>query len=284
MLPLIGGVFALSTAAVAIRLVAPEMPALGIATWRMMLSTMLFLWVLPRASWVRRYLREVLLAGIFLGLHFTFWISSLFYTTVASSVVLVTTTPLFTALVEWIRGDLPRPVRTFLAMGMVLAGMVFLGGGDWALREGALLGDALALLGAVCGAGYLITGRRVRKEVPATLYVGPVYGVAALLLLLISVLSGTSLALPSPRAAAGVLWLALVPQGLGHTLINWGLGHTTATGVSLLILGEPLLSTLWAWWILHEVPPGISLFGMALILLGLTLHMAGERRNTPHPA
>ncbi len=277
MFPVIAGVLAISTAAIAIRLVAPEMPALAIATWRMVFGALLFLWVWPRAAWVRRYPREVLLAGVFLGLHFTFWITSLFFTTVASSVVLVTTTPLFTALVEWIRGELQRPLRTLLVIGMVLAGMGFLGGGDWALGGRALLGDVLALLGAVCAAGYLITGRRVRREVPATLYVGPVYGVAALLLLLMSVFSGTSLAIPSPRAAAGVLWLALVPQGLGHTLINWGLGRTTATGVSLLILGEPVLSTLWAWWLLKEVPPGVSLFGMALILLGLAIHVAGER-------
>lgn len=277
MFPVIAGVLAISTAAIAIRLVAPEMPALAIATWRMAFGALLFLWVWPRASWIRRYPREVLLAGVFLGLHFTFWITSLFFTTVASSVVLVTTTPLFTALVEWIRGELQRPLRTLLVIGMVLAGMGFLGGGDWALGGRALFGDVLALLGAMCAAGYLITGRRVRREVPATLYVGPVYGVAALLLLLMSVLSGTALAIPSPRAAAGVLWLALVPQGLGHTLINWGLGRTTATGVSLLILGEPVLSTLWAWWLLKEVPPGVSLFGMALILLGLAIHVAGER-------
>lgn len=279
MFPVVVGVLAISTAAIAIRFVAPEMPALAIATWRMVLGALLFAWTFPRARWITRFPRETALAGVFLGLHFAFWISSLFFTTVASSVVLVTTTPLFTALVEWIRGELARPLRTFLVILVVLAGMSLLGGGDWSLGREALLGDGLALLGAMCAAGYLLSGRRVRPHIQATLYVGPVYALAALVLLGVSFVFQVPLGIPSLRAGGFLLYLALIPQGVGHTLINWGLGRTTATGVSLLILGEPVLSSLWAWWLLNEIPPGMSLFGMALILLGLAIHVVGERES-----
>ncbi len=268
---------AISTAAIVVRFLAPETPPLAIATWRMLIGSLLFAWALPRSRhWVRQHPGLWVLAGSFLGLHFATWITSLFFTTVASSVVLVTTTPVFTSLWEALRRQLTRPRETAGVVLLVMVGMGMLAGGDLALSGRALVGDALALLGAFFAAGYLLAGRSIRARVGALTYVAPVYALAALVLLGLAGLGHVDLRVPSPRAWALLIFLAVVPQGIGHTLINWGLGQRTATTVSLLILGEPVLSGIWAWLLFQEVPPPLALGGMGLILLGLGVHLARE--------
>lgn len=239
----------------------------------MILGSLLFLWAIPRGRWILRYPIAGILAGIFLAFHFATWIASLFYTTVASSVVLVTTTPIFTSIWEGMRGNLVHPRRTIAVIGLVMVGMVLLAGGDWAWSPRSLIGDALALIGALCATGYLLSGRRVRQDVDSIAYVSPVYTIAAMVLLVLSGGMRVSIEIPSLRAWMWLIFLAVIPQGVGHTLINWGLGKQTATSVSLVILGEPVLSGLWAWILFHEVPSPLALVGMGLIGVGVGFHI-----------
>ncbi len=92
-----------------------------------------------------------------------------------------------------------------------------------------------------------------------------------LLLLLFAALTRIPLSGYSPRTWLWLVLLALGPQILGHSSLNWALKHLTATFVTLAVLGEPLLSSLLAWWILHEVPSLFTLLGGACVLAGIVM-------------
>ncbi len=282
------GILAVSTASLFIRWAQQDAPSLVIAAYRLLFASALLapgvLW--KHAAELRhlhlRHLGWALLSGAFLAAHFAVWITSLEYTTVASSVVLVTTTPLWVALTAGrTLGERLTP-RTWLGIGLALAGGVVIALGDgcrWdhgltchglgTLQGRALLGDLLALMGAWAAAAYLSIGRHLRAHTSFPLYVLLTYSMAALVLSIVVTLRG----LPwtgYPAATYGwFLALALVPQLLGHSAFNWALRHLPASVVSLHLLGEPVGSTLLALAFLGEVPSALTLVGSALVLAGL---------------
>jgi drug/metabolite transporter (DMT)-like permease len=212
------------------------------------------------------------------------------YTSVASSVVLVSTNPLFVALLSAVALR-ERPGRTVLAgLALTLAGAVTVGLADacqpagcppwqaW-LRGPAFFGDALALLGAIGGAVYFTLGRALRPTLSLTSYIFLTYSTAALGLVGAVILAGLPLAGYSPSAYGWFLLLALVPQLLGHSAFNWALKFLPATYVSLTVLGEPAASTLLAALLLAEPPTPLKLAGGALILAGIVL--ASRRASGP---
>ena len=215
--------------------------------------------------------RQVALAGLLLGLHFGLWIPSLWLTTVSASVVLVATQPLFVLLLSpSFLGVAIRPVN-LASFALALCGVLVISWGDFHLSAAALLGDLLALGGAVAGAGYLVVGKRLRQEVPLSRYLTVVYGGAALVL----VIGVASLRVaPLPRDTISwlpLLGLAVGPTLTGHTLLNWALAHLEAYKVNLAALLEPVLASLWGWLVLAELPPAHVVPGGALILGALAL-------------
>lgn len=286
------GLLCVSSSAVFVRLAQPDVAPLAIATWRMVFSSLV---LLPAAILLRRRAlkvvdatdgRVVLLAGLALALHFALWISSLRLTSVASSVVLVTTHPLLVALAEPILFG--QPYRPRLVAGVLAA---FLGGvivalGDLAgphAGSDALGGDVLAVGGAAAAAAYFLAGRRLRAQMDLLVYIALVYSVAAAALLAASLAQGVSLIGFPASAWLWLLLLALVPQILGHSSFNWALGHLSATYVSATVLGEALGAALLAWAVLGEAPPATSLLGGALILYGLWLASRVEILRTSTP-
>ena len=155
--------------------------------------------------------------------------------------------------------------------------------GDWDLGERRLYGDGLALLGAAAVAGYYIIGRDLRREMPVLAYVAPVYGLAAAALLAASGATGVALAGFSAETYVYLALLALVPQLLGHSSLNWALGHLPATLVSVAVMAEPVGATLLAWAVLDETPPVTAVAGGALILVGVYLALRSQRRNPRLP-
>jgi drug/metabolite transporter (DMT)-like permease len=224
-------------------------------------------------------------SGVFLAIHFAAWITSLADTTVASSVVLVSTAPLFVAaLSHRLLGEhVPRIV--FVGLALSLVGTVVIGAGDACqgpsgfacpplatlLAARAIRGDALALLGAAAVAGYMIIGRALRPTLPLVPYITVTYGTAAIVLDL-AVLGAGLPAFGFPGIA--YLWLALlalIPQLIAHSTYNWALRYIPAAFVSLSLLGEPVISSLLAWAILGEQPTGLRVAGAGLILAGIVL-------------
>ena len=289
---LVLGVLAVSTSSIFIRFAQNNAPSLVIAAYRLSLASLL---LSPIALFRQRKmllsltLGEMLLAfvsGFFLALHFASFITSLEYTTVASSVVLSTSTPLWVALLAPV--FLKEPVNRHLLMGMVMAlvGSSIVGISDTCvlhlnamgcppledfLGDQSLFGNLLALFAAWMAVGYIMIGRRLRAKVSLIAYIFLVYGMAALVLLLLMSLAGQSpFGYPSPTYLWLVL-LAVVPQLLGHSSYNWALGHLSATYVSIAVIGEPVGSTILAYFLLQETPSALEIFGAILILVGIYL-------------
>lgn len=284
------GIAAVSTASIFIRYAQEYAPSITIAAFRLSLAALLLLpyTVIKYKKELRSLsgidIRFALLAGIFLAIHFATWITSLEYTTVTSSVVLVSTSPLWVAAMAPIfLGEKSSPI--------VIAGMVvaLLGGGIIALSDvcswlsgqflclslagnlgsRSLFGDFLAVLGAISGAVYLIIGRYLRRKITLTPYIFLVYGTAAIIL----VITMFSLVGPPPiyppRVYSWFILLALVPQLVGHSIFNWSLKYLPAGYIAVTLLGEPIGSSFLAYIFLKEIPTVVKIIGAILILIGI---------------
>ncbi len=221
-----------------------------------------------------------LAAGGFLALHFAFWISSLSYTSVAASTVLVNSSPLWITLWGWaFFRERPKGL-TLLGVGVALLGGGLIALGDWQEGQGPnpLLGDLLALLGGIAVSLYLLLGREAQRRGLSTLaYVRVAYTVAALLLLPLPPLFGGGYGgYPAP-VYLYLLLMALLPQLVGHTSFNWATRHIPPVLVSLVILLEPVGASLLAYLLFGELPGPLVLLGGLVLLLGLALAVLGSR-------
>ena len=286
---ILGGILAVSTASIFIRFAQQDAPSLVVAAYRLTLASLI---LAPLAltrhraelrSLTRRELLLGLLSGFFLALHFATWISSLEYTTVASSVVLVTTTPLWVALLSPLILREANGKTVVIGMLLALVGGGIVGVSDsctWQnglvcpplasfVRGTAFFGDFLALCGAWMAAGYILIGRRLRAKMSLIPYIFVVYGMAAIVLLVILVISGERAFGYLPLTYLWLLLLAIVPQLLGHSTFNWALRYLPASLVSITLLGEPIGSTILAYLILKESPTPLKIIGAVLILAGI---------------
>ena len=295
-LALLFAILAVSTASIFIKFAQTDAPSLVIAALRLTIASLV---LVPFAltghrtelrSLTRNDLTLGLLSGLFLSIHFATWITSLEYTTIASSVVLVSTGPLWVALLAplFLREPLTRPV--LIGMALALVGGIVIGMSDsctWnnglscpslnqVLHGRALFGNFLALIGALMVAGYLIIGRKLRIKISLVPYVFVVYSTAAICLLAFMLIAGESPFGYSPMTYLWIVLLALIPQLIGHSTYNWALAHLPAAFVAITTLGEPIGSAILAYFILQETPTAAVLTGGALILIGIYL----ASRNT----
>jgi len=283
----------ISFAAPLIRLSAAD--PLVIATWRLGFSMIVVALALAMGGGWREWRalagREYLFAfgaGVLLAVHFWSWNASLRYTTVAASVSLVNLQPVIIAIVSalWLHESPSRRqwIGIVLAVlgalvvgvadipgGLAAIGPALLGAGESGSR--ALFGDLLALLGAVTAAGYYLIGRRIRQHLGIWPYVALVYGAAFVTCLSLALLAGKPLTPQPPRELAIFAGLALGPMLLGHTGMNWALGHLPAFIVNLTTLGEPIGATILAAVLpgIAEVPGMGTIAGGVLVLAGVVL-------------
>lgn len=233
---------------------------------------------LPRLSGVDRTL--IIVCGVVLALHFATWISSLAYTSVASSAVLVTTNPVWVGLLSWLvlRERPGNLMMVGIALAMAGSALVFSAQGPASdAAPSPLLGNALALAGALAASIYLLLGRRLRDRLSLLAYVWTVYAVAAVALLAMALAAGENLALP--LAALGfVTALALGPQLVGHTAFNYAVRHLPAPVVAVAILGEPLGSAVLAWLLFDEQVGTGQLVGFGVLLAGILLSVLADAR------
>jgi drug/metabolite transporter (DMT)-like permease len=286
LLALLVAVLAVSVSGPLVRFTAA--PALVVAAWRLIIATLFIAGVLlvrraplprlTRGEWVL-----ALVAGSFLAAHFWSWTASLDYTTVSSSVVLVSTQPVFVAVLSGMMLGEAATRRQWAGILIAVSGAAVIAWGDFALGGTALFGDALALAGALFVSVYYVIGRRLRARLELWWYIGIVYGIAGAVLLL------AALAMPDVRLTGygGADWLVFIalaagPMMLGHTGVNYALRYVRAYVANLALLGEPIGATMIAWLLpaIAEVPGPQTLIGGLLIIggIGLTV-LRPERRS-----
>lgn len=296
------GIASISTAAVLIKLCDDAPPGV-IAAGRLGVAALILL-VIMLAMRGRNIIRmpagrwpAVILAGLLLGTHFFFWITSLKHTSVMSSVVIATTNPIFVGIASFFL--FKEPMRRALVVGIVLAS---LGGGIIAFSDrGApastanerpltvppenndshLYGDLMALLGAIMASCYYLVGRKVRGEIDLLSYILPVYAIAALVPAIAALPGRPDIASYRISTYIYILLLAVVPQLIGHGAINWCLRYVSATTVAIFILGEPIGASILAYVIQGEAIKPMQAVGGGLILLGVAVATLGERRPIP---
>jgi drug/metabolite transporter (DMT)-like permease len=275
-LALLVSIVAVSTASILIRMSAA--PPMAIATWRMALSTLMLLPFFTTGGRPQRLAamstkEKLTLAGVgvVLAVHFASWITSLSFTSVASSVIFVHVDPIFVALVSHFL--LGERVGRRVAVGIVVAfaGATVIALGDLGVGQENLVGDLLSLVGAVALGIYILAGRWLRQSLDLVSYVTPVYATSAV------VLAAGSLAMGVPLVGypGGEMLLffaiALVPMIFGHTVYNWALRWISAPVVSISLLGEPVGASILAYIVLAESPGPMVLLGGAVTLAGILI-------------
>ncbi len=267
------GVSAVSSAAVLIRLA--DAPALTIAAYRLVLASIVVVpiglatdWSALRSLTLKHWGLAAVSAAC-LAAHFAFWITSLEHTSVASSVIIVTSNPILVAIGSRLILRERSSPAVVIGIGMALFGGLVITVGDWDLGDRRLYGDFLAFLGAAAVAGYYIAGRSLRERLSLFGYIAPVYGSAAIILLVVVFVTDTAMTGFSLETYGYLAFIGLVPQLVGHSSLNWSLGYLPATLVSTAVMAEPIGATLLAWAILDETPPVATVAGGALVLLGV---------------
>ena len=284
------GVIASSTASIFVRGAQSDASSIVIAAYRVAIATVMLspvVYIRQRRVLIGMGSKQWMLAmasGGFLGLHFVTWITSLEYTTVASSTILVSSLPIFVALLSPL--FLNEKPASVLYFGMALA---IIGGAIMALSDtcvvtgirfscqswrsfsqgSAMYGNGLAVLGAIFGAGYFMIGRHMRVRLPLLTYIFVVYGMAALIMLVIVWITGSPILGYGKETYLWFLLLAVVPQLIGHSSFNWALGYLPVSYVTVAVIGEPVAATALAWIILHESPSWLHILGGALCLAGI---------------
>ncbi len=290
-------ILAVSTASIFIRFAQIDgAPSLVIAALRLTFATIILTPValVKHREELKHFTRTEILAGlfsgIFLALHFATWISSLEYTSVASSVVFVSTGPLWVALLSPVLLNERLAKTALVGLGLSLLGGTIIGLSDacvWdaglscpalqdVLQGRAMFGNFLALAGAWTVTGYLIIGRKLRANISLIPYIFMVYGFAAIVLIGIMFAAGDSPFGYAPKTYGWIFLLAALPQLVGHSTYNWALKYLPAALVAVTTLGEPIGSAILAFFILKETPGVATIVGGVFILTGI--YLASSRK------
>ncbi len=267
------GLFFSSMSSMFIRII--DAPPIAIATYRLLTASFFFMipftisYFRNKSTLNKKGVLLAIVSGFFLAGHFATWISSLSYTTVSSSTVLVSLSPLFVATYNVL--ILKERVLKIQIIGILVTiiGAVIISAGDFRVSGDAIFGDILAFLGAIFVAGYLIIGRNVRKNMALVDYVFVTYSSSAIFLLALSIFLRIDLAYKSATNLTLMVSHGLVSSGLGHTIFNWMLQHTTSTFVSTATLGEPVLASIMAFTFLSETPSLQTIVGGIIVIAGL---------------
>jgi len=288
--------FAIATAMVSVSFASifiewSESPPFVIAAYRLAFACAL---LLPFLLWtgglakIRAFdKREVLLvivSGVALTVHFELWIVSLGLTLVSTSVILVTSHPIFVASIQHFL--LKERVKRTAAVGIVIAfcGVAIIAVTDWDEGEQTLLGDALAFLGGICAGVYFLSGRLARQSLDVVPYAFSVYGLSTILLFLSAAVAGNTLVVVDGRELVLFIALALVPTIFGHTMFNYALKKLPAHIISTSVLGEPVGASILAYLLLPgEVPGAWIIVGGSFVVLGLYLVMALGYKEAKEP-
>ena len=281
-LALIIATMAVSTGAIFARLA--DAPALVIAAYRVGLASLVlapFAWLKARREIMKlskQDLKLALMSGFFLALHFATWISSLDYTSVANSVVLVNTNPLWVGILTPLIAKEKIKRAALVSIIISVIGGAIIGYGDFASGGKALLGDGLALAGSICAAVYLLLGRNLRRKLSLLAYIFICYSSAAVILWTIVLFLRLPVSGFSTTTVASFWGMALVAQIIGHSTYNWALRWLSAGLIAVSLLGEPIGSTILAYILFDEGLTIYKFIGGGIILSAIYIAASSESR------
>lgn len=282
-LAVIIGVIAVSFGSILAK--AADAPSLVIAFYRIGLTVLMLAPVTLATSWTelrsmsRRDVVMACLSGLMLALHFATWITSLNYTTIASSTVLVNMHPLFVITGGYLFYKERISPSGILGAALALAGCLVIGISDFRIGGQALYGDILAVIGAITVSGYMLVGRGLRNHLSLLPYIVIVYFVSSVALLMAVLAYGLPLSNYTPNTWLMFFLAALVPTIMGHTVFNWAFRYVKGAVVSVSILGEPVGATILAYFIFQQVPTFSQLAGGLIILVGLVIFIQSNARS-----
>jgi len=275
--------FAVSWAAILIKLAgAGPLPT---AFYRMALASLILaIPAIPKLNdsfknLSRAEIIQLVISGLMLAAHFAVWVTSLFYTTISNSAILVATQPIWVMFMERLIKKEKIPVRSITGMIIAVAGMIVITGGDINLSSEYIIGDLLALAGAVFAAIYLFIGRQLRARMDNLSYIFPVYAISAAGLLVICLFYRENLFDYSADTWFIFLLLALIPTVVGHSLYNWLLKYVSAHMVATTVLGEPIGATILAIFFFSQVPGWSTVVGGVMILAGIFIVLRRRKQR-----
>jgi len=278
------GVIAVSTSAILVKL-ASGAPAGIIAFYRLFLAVIMMIPIIflkykqelrtiKKRDWIL-----ATLSGVFLAAHFILWFESLNYTSVASSVVLVTLQPVFAFIGTYFFFGERFSIAAIISMLITLVGSIVIGWGDFQISGLALFGDILALLGAITVTGYFLLGQQLRRRLSLMTYTFIVYGISSITMFIYNLFLGNDFIHYSPYYWLLFLGLAIIPTFLGHTLFNWALKWVSTSTISMAIVFEPIGATILAYFILGEVVTASQWLGGSIVIFGLFLFVMSTTKK-----
>jgi drug/metabolite transporter (DMT)-like permease len=292
---LVISVFSVSTAAILIISIKTN-PYL-ISFYRLLFTTSL---LIPLILIQKKYQDEIknlsrktfilmLGIGIILALHFTFWIKSLTLTSVASSVILVTVHPIFVGPIAHFVLKEKLSIRSIIGISLSFFGIIILVYGNYGISTisiDSLEGNILAFLGGIAAGLYIMGGRYLRQKISVVTYAFIVYCCATFVLLLFCIIANVSVFNISTNEIGIILLIALIPGIFGHTLYNWSLAKIRASVVSVALLGEPIGSAMFAYYLpwINQVPSKFTIIGGSIILFGIFLTAYKKQKIESNPS
>lgn len=280
-----GAIASISFAAIFFRLASPTHPLI-VAGTRLAIAAVVLSFAVVRAArrgLPPRVVRVAVACGLAYAVHFGTWVTSLTMTSVASSVTLVTATPLLLALLSFATGRDHPARRHWISIGLALAGLSLIGWADLSLSREALIGDGLAFTGALAMALYLLAARSLGPTLDVLAFSGLTTAFGAAFLFGAAAVSGVPIEIASDESLLWITLAALVPQLVGHNLLTYALRHATPTAVGIATVGEPVGATILAWLWLREGLDSLVALGCA-ITLAAVLVTAIRVGASPDPA
>lgn len=279
-IPIIVGIIAISFSPILVRW--SHAPASVQGMYRLVITVLLMLLFggrryssiksLSRKNWL-----FLTASGFFLALHFLLWMSSLAYTTVASSTILLTLEPLFVMGGAFFLFKERTTPFAIAAMGIAIMGAVLIGWGDIGISPANVYGDVLSILGTIAMAFSMLAAQRLLTQISPFLYSLIVFAVGALVFALYNVSLGIAL-FDYPLQDWGIfVLLAIVPTVFGHILFNWLLQYVNGTTISMCVLGEPIGASILAALLFGEILSTSQLAGGILVVVGLYLFLRTNR-------
>jgi drug/metabolite transporter (DMT)-like permease len=279
----IGSVLFISFGSIFIRL--SSAPALTIAFYRMFFSVLLLLPLMKKRDFNelksinKKTLYLCIFSGLFLALHFATWITSLSYTTVASSTVLVSMHPIIILIIKWLYYQKKINSKIAISVFVTFVGSAVISyTGFGILASGEFLGNGLAFAGAIAVSFYILIGEKVRQEISVNSYTFIVYLMSSFFLLIFVTLGKRPLVGFSLKQWLLFLALAVFCNLLGHSIFNWALGYLDSSLVSIIIISEPIFASIWAIFIFNEIPKVKEIIGGLLIIGGIVYYIRTEKQ------